>query len=68
MIITPVIRDADSNTKRVVEVLVISAPGERYRSMWVEEQLYKVCDPNRIKFYTTKKGSTLPSRQALPCL
>ncbi|HPB88959.1 MAG: hypothetical protein KBB35_03300 [Bacteroidales bacterium] len=59
LILTPVVRDADSKAKRVVEILVISAPGERYRSMWVEEQLYKTCDPNRVKFYTAKKGEYL---------
>lgn len=59
VIITTVVKDADSDAKKVVEVIVVNGTGVKGVNSWVSKACYKVCDPNRVKFYKMKEGESL---------
>ena len=57
VILTPLIRDVDGH-KNLIEVVVVSPEGAKINTEWLESQCYNVCDPNRVRFVTARKGET----------
>jgi Outer membrane protein and related peptidoglycan-associated (lipo)proteins len=66
LILTPVVRG--DKAKKVVEVIVINAPGENGMTDFVKKEVYKVCDPNAVRVFTMKQDETLviPTTSAVP--
>ena len=57
VILTPLVRDNDGH-KNLIEVVVVSPEGANINTEWLQSQCYSVCDPNRVRFVTARKGET----------
>ena len=57
LILTPVIKDGDN--KKLAEVIVVNGTGKLGSIKWLEGQIFSVCDPNYVRFFTLKEGETL---------
>ncbi|MDD4669459.1 MAG: hypothetical protein PHG78_00325 [Bacteroidales bacterium] len=59
LVITPAVIANDSKDKKLVEVIVVNGPGKKGSDRWLENSIYKVCDPNNVRFYTLKENESL---------
>lgn len=66
LILTPAVRGDEA--KKVVEVIVVNAPGQIGLTNFVKKEVYKVCDPNSIRVFTMKEDEalTITTESALP--